>query len=316
MIEKIKRVLEHENKFLVTTHVDPDGDAIGSMFGMYFFLKAIGKTVRVYLKDSVPYRYAFLPGPEKIEKDLKNLGQEVILVLDCGDIKRIGDEYNLLTEDRFIVNIDHHETNGMFGKINHVLKDASSTAEILYDIFMQFGAPITYEIALNIYTGIFTDTGSFRFPNTTEKCFRVCGEMLHFGVSPSYVAQMVYENHPRERFLLLSEVLRTLEVSEGGDVGIVLLTSEMFKKVNANYEHSDGFVEYIKEIKGIKVAILIRELENGKCKVSMRSKDNVNVGRICGKFGGGGHKNAAGCILEGKPEEVREKVKKVLSEEL
>lgn len=316
MIQTIKEVLKERERFLLATHIDPDGDAIGSIFAMYFFLKIMDKSAKVYLKDVVPYRYSFLPGPEKIEREIKSSDYDVILVLDCGDLRRIGEKHELIRGHELIVNIDHHETNEMFGKINYVKVEASSTAEILYEIFKSFDVSITYEIAINLYTGIFTDTGSFRFENTNEKAFQICGEMIRFGVSPRFVAEMVYENHPKERFLLLSEVLRTLEVTQDGKVGIVSLTADMYKRTNSNYEHSDGFVEYVKELGGIKVAVLIRELENGKCKVSMRSKNDVDVGKVCYSLGGGGHRNAAGCVIDGRPEEVRKIIRKALSEAL
>jgi phosphoesterase RecJ-like protein len=315
MTGKIKEVLEEKKRFLITTHVDPDGDAIGSVFAMYFFLKKMGKSPKVYLKDAIPYRYAFLPRPEEIENGL-GMEYEGILVLDCGDLRRVGEGYEILQGHDLIVNIDHHETNEMFGKINYVSYGASSTAEILYDIFKSFENGFTYEVAINLYTGILTDTGSFRFENTNERAFKICAEMLSYGVSPRFVAEMVYENHPKERFFLLSEVLKTLEIEEGGKLGIASVTTEMLKKTRSTYEHSDGFVEYLKELKGVKVVVLLRELESGRCKVSMRSKNDIDVGRVCQRFGGGGHKNAAGCIVNGKLEDVKELIKRAVSEVL
>ncbi len=316
MIEEIEKILREKRRFLITTHVDPDGDAIGSVFAMYFFIKQLGLFPEVYLRDKVPYRYGFLPQPHRVETELEPLNYDAIFVLDCGDLKRVGEKHEKLKDHDLIVNIDHHETNEMFGKINYVDVQASSTAEIVYRIFRFFDVPLSQEIAINLYTGIFTDTGSFRFQNTTDEAFFICGHLVRNGVSPRFVAEMVYENHPKERFLLLSEALKTLEVTEGGKVGIVSLTTDMFQRTNSSYEHSDGFAEYIREMGGIKVAILIRELDKGKYKVSMRSKDDIDVGRICHNFGGGGHRNAAGCILEGTLEEVKGIVKKAVSEEL
>ncbi|MCS7280647.1 MAG: bifunctional oligoribonuclease/PAP phosphatase NrnA [Desulfobacterota bacterium] len=312
MPQKIKKILKKNESFLLCTHVDPDGDALGSLFATYFWLRQMGKSVRVYLEDRIPYRYAFLPRPESLEVQIRDLNFDAVFVLDCGDISRLGKSYELISRHTLIINIDHHETNRRFGKINYVRPNASSTAEIIFNIFSSLGTKITWEIAINIYTAIFTDTGSFRFPNTNAKAFQICGKLVRYGISPAYVAEMVYENHPKERFLLLSEVLRTLEVSEGGKVGIALITSDMYRRANASYEHSDGFVEYIKELRDVKLAIVIRELENGKCKVSMRSKDDLDVARICQTFGGGGHKNAAGCVLEGRPDKVKEIIKETV----
>lgn len=314
MIREIQTIIEDKKRFLITTHIDPDGDAIGSSFAMHFFLELKDRYSDVYLEDAIPYRYQFLPGPKKIEREIRPNNYDAIFVIDCGDLKRVGKKHDLLKEHPLLVNIDHHDTNEMFGTINCVDVNASSTAEILFRIFKSFGYQLNYEIAINLYTAILTDTGSFRFQNTNEAAFHICGEMVRLGVSPRFVAEMVYENHPKERFLLLCEVLRTLQITDDGKVGIVVLTNEMYKKTNSNYEHSDGLVEYLREIRGIKVAVLIRELGDGKCKVSMRSKDETDVSIICRRLGGGGHKNAAGCVIAGEPEEVREIIKKAIAQ--
>lgn len=311
--ERIRKLIQAENDFLITTHVDPDGDAIGSTFATYFFLEGLGKKATVYLRDNVPYRYSFLPKPVRIERTLENLEYNSVFVLDCGDLSRIGDEVELLKKDIEIVNIDHHETNSMFGSINYVVKEACATSAILYEILRELNFPINYNIAINIYTGVFTDTGSFRYPNTNKDAFRICGQMIDFGVEPSYVARMVYEAHPPERFFLLSRVLKTIDVID--KIVIAYLTREMLKETNANYEHSDGFVEYLNEIKGVEVACLIRELAERKWKISMRSKGERDVSKICRVFGGGGHRSAAGCVLDGDLTEVKEMLLETLRKE-
>lgn len=301
--ERIRELIRVEDNFLVTTHVDPDGDAIGSTFATYFFLKALGKRATVYLKDSVPYRYSFLPQPPQIERSLADTKYNAVFVLDCGDLSRIGDEKDRLRREVTIVNIDHHETNSMFGSINYVIKDACATSAILYGIFKEFGVQLNYEIAVNIYTGIFTDTGSLRHSNTNKEAFEICGEMIDFGVDPSYVSRMVYEAHPLERFLLLSRVLGTIDLID--NVAIAYLTDEMLKETNSTYEHSDGFAEYLNEIRDAEISALIRQLEDKRWKVSMRSKGEKDVSKVCRILGGGGHKNAAGCTLVGDLDEVK-----------
>jgi bifunctional oligoribonuclease and PAP phosphatase NrnA len=310
MFRKIKHIIDKGKRFLITTHIDPDGDAIGSAFSMYWALESLNKTPVIILKDPVPYRYEFLPQPTRIIYELIDDPYDAIFVLDCGNFFRIGDGYEKLQKMGPIINIDHHSTNETFGLINIIDESASSTAEILYRLFKTLKLKITYDIAINIYTAIFTDTGSFRYDSTNSNAFFICEKMTTFGVKPSYVSQMVHENHPKERFLLLGLVFATLKMYDQGRIAIVHVTEKMFKKTHTTREHTDGFVEYIREIKGVEVAILAREINRKKYKISMRSKGTVDVASICNLFGGGGHKNAAGCQIDGDMEEVINKLRK------
>ncbi len=315
MIEEIGRLIETNQKFLITTHIDPDGDALGSSFSLYWALKSIGKTPSVYLRDRVPYRYEFLPGPENILREIPSDTYDAVLVVDCGNLFRVGEGYEKLKEMGTLVNIDHHNTNEAFGTFNLIDEGASSTAEILYRIFRSLELTITQEMAINIYTAIFTDTGSFRYENTSSSAFLICEEMTRYGVKPAYVSEMVHENHPKERFLLLGLVFSSMETYYDGKVAIVHVTKEMFKSTNTTSEYTDGFVEYIREIRGVEAAVLLREIGERKYKASMRSKGRVDVAAVGSRFGGGGHKNAAGCVLEGTLGEVKNKIKEAFGKE-
>jgi len=312
MLERIKDMVKSGKRFLITTHIDPDGDAIGSAFAMYWALETLGKSPLVYLKDQIPYNYEFLPQPKRVVYEIPDGEFDVIFVVDCGNLFRIGEGYEQLKDKGNIINIDHHTTNEPFGLINLIDENASSTAEILYRLLTLMNAPMTFEIAVNLYTAIFTDTGSFRYENTNSSAFLICEEMLRHGVEPFYVSKMVHENHPKERFLLLGLVLNTLETYDQGRIAIAHVTEEMFKKTNTTREHVDGFVEYIREIRGVEVAALVRETDNGKYKISMRSKGKVDVANVCTLFGGGGHKNAAGCNIDGTLEDVKTNIKEVV----
>lgn len=311
MKTKIKKLIAEGRNFLVTTHIDPDGDAIGSAFAFAFALQSLGNKATVYLNDRVPYRYGFLPGPPVVHV----IPQEVydaVFVLDCGNLFRVGKGHESIAPAKHLVNIDHHDTNDHFGTINLVDNKASSTGEIIYRLLKYLKVGITRDMAVNIYTAVFTDTGSLRYDNTSLNAYRVCEEMVKAGASPSGIATMVYESHPKERYLLLGEVLRTL-ATYNGTVAMAHVTGDMFERTGTNSEFVDGFVEFIKEIRGIEVAVLMRELDKNLYKISMRGKGTVDVAAICNMFGGGGHRNAAGCRIQGTIEEARHELLKALS---
>jgi len=308
MFGKIRETIDKGRKFLVATHVDPDGDAVGSAFATCLALADMGKDAACYLRDQVPYRYRFLPGPPMILHDLPENGYDTVFVVDCGNLKRVGDGHEMLARKGFIVNIDHHEANDDFGQVNIVDERASSTAEILYLIFRSLGVRFTYEIAANLYTAVLTDTGSFRYNSTTKRAFSICEEMTEFGVDAASVASAVYESHPKERYQLLCLVLGTLDTFRQDKIATACVTREMFAATRTNREHAEGFVEYLKEIGSVEVACLIRELGEEKYKISMRAKGKVDVGSVARTFGGGGHRAAAGCILEGDIASVKNRL--------
>ncbi|MCX7965604.1 MAG: bifunctional oligoribonuclease/PAP phosphatase NrnA [Syntrophorhabdaceae bacterium] len=317
MLTQIKEKIEKGNKFLITTHISLDGDAVGSVFCFYWLLRNYKKEVSVFLKDNVPYKYTFLPQPDTNRLFFKELPKDTfdtIFVLDCGDLHRIGNDYEKIKSNGFIINIDHHNTNSFFGDINLVLPDASSTAEIIYDLIKFLEAEITLDMAINIYTAILTDTGSFRYENTNAKALHICAHMIEIGVKPAYVAQKVYESHPKERFFLLGKVLNTLETHKDGKIIMAHITKDMAEKGYSLEEFTDGFVEFIKEMDGIEMAVFIRQIENNRYKISMRSKGNGDVSAICSLFGGGGHKKAAGCYIDGDLDEVKKKLLGVIKD--
>jgi phosphoesterase RecJ-like protein len=315
MIEKIRQFIDKGDRFLITTHIDPDGDALGSAFSLYYALEALGKTVNVFLKDPIPYMYEFLPKPLQMTHELPTDQYDVIFVLDCGNLYRVGEGFERLKGMGAFINIDHHMTNETFGVVNMIDEGASSTAEILYGLFRTLKISITSDMAINIYTAIVTDTGSFRYENTGSKAFLICEEMTKLGVKPAYVSQKVYENHPKERFWLIGLVFSTMETCCQDRVAVACVTEEMFKKTGTDKDYADGLVELIRGIKGVEAAVLIREINKQRYKISMRSKGLVDVASICGSFGGGGHKNAAGCSIDGTLEEVKNKLKKCFLKE-
>jgi phosphoesterase RecJ-like protein len=313
MLSQISSLIRKGKRFFITSHIDPDGDALGSVFSLYWVLKSLGKDPHVYLKDLVPYRYDFLPKPPDMAHRLPRDTYDAVIVLDCGNIFRIGEGYEHVKAMGTILNIDHHDTNEAFGKINFVDSEASSTGEMLYRLYKSMKIDFTYNIAVNIYTAVFTDTGSLRYDNASPAAFTICKKMVETGVKPSYVSQMVYESHPKERFLLLGEVFGTLQTFDGNRIAMAYVTEEMFRKTGTTSEYTDGFSEEFRKIRGVEVSVFMRQTGEKRYKISMRSKGTVDVAQICSRFGGGGHKNAAGCHINGDLKEVESVLKKAFN---
>lgn len=309
MTAKMDKLIREGRTFFITSHIDPDGDAIGSAFALAWFLEDLDRQATVYLRDTVPYRYDFLPKPRGLVHTIPDReAYDTVFVLDCGSFFRVGDGHERIAAMGPVVNIDHHDTNDRFGRVNLVDTDASSTGEIIYRILRSMKADLNHNIAVNLYTAVFTDTGSLRYDNASAAAFRICEEMVRAGVDPGRVAAMIYESHPKERFLLLGEVLRTLRTFGNDRIAVANVTEEMFRATGTNREFTDGFVEYIKQIRGVEVAVLLREIGPESYKISMRGKGTVDVAAVCNGFGGGGHKNAAGCRIEGAISEVEKKL--------
>jgi bifunctional oligoribonuclease and PAP phosphatase NrnA len=313
MFNKIRNIIRDGKRFLITTHIDPDGDALGSAFSLYWVLKSFGKDPHVYLRDNVPYRYDFLPAPTDLVHTLPREVFDAVFVLDCGDLFRIGDGFEQIKDMGIVISIDHHETNEAFGFINVVERSASSTAEVLYRLYKSMKIDFSYNVAINVYTAIFTDTGSLRYDNADPAAFLICEKMVEAGVKPSYVAQMVYESHPKERFLLLGEVFGTLQTFDQNRIAMAHVTEEMFRRTGTTSEHTDGFSEEFRKIRGVEVSVFIRQTGERRYKISMRSKGVVDVALVCSRFGGGGHKNASGCTIDGDLVDVEEQLKRAFN---
>jgi len=308
MISKIINEIEAGTSFLITTHENPDGDAIGSTMAHGCFLRLKGKDVTVYYCDPVPDNYLFLPLAESAVLAIPDRSFDVSFVLDAGELMRAGEEFVSFPGKGKIVNIDHHPYGEQFGDINLVDPKASATGAIIYRIIKQSGHVVDYGTALCIYTAIVTDTGSFRYSNADPEAFRITGELVEIGINPWFIAERLYESQPRKRLELLALALATLTVSERGDFASVTVTLDMYEKTGAGPDLTDGFVNYPRSIHGVEVAVLFREVRQGVYKVGFRSKGKVNVAALAAAFGGGGHHNAAGCVVNGSIDEVKKTV--------
>ena len=310
IVEEIKR----NKAFLIASHINPEGDAIGSALALAISLKNIGKEVTVFNQDPIPRNLQFLPMSAEIIHEIDgSLSFDAAFVLDCGGLDRVGKEIEKI---RKIINIDHHITNSRFGDIRLVDSQSSSTAELIYAVLKDIPIEVTYEIALNIYTAILTDTGAFCNPNTTERAFHIASEMVRIGVNPSSVAEKIYQEMPVSRLKLLGLVLNTLEILGNGRIASVVATLSMLKKTGATPELTEDIVTYPRSILGVKVAVLFREVSKNYYKVSFRSNKDVDVADIAREFSGGGHPNASGGNVGGSLLEVKGKVFEAISRRL
>ncbi len=292
---------------LFASHTDPDGDAIGSLLAAGLSMKAMKKRTTLYNESAIPAVYRFLPEVEAIVSHLDGAAPfDTAVVLDCSDLERVGaGALPFIRETPVIINIDHHPTNTGFGDFQLIDSDACATAEIIYRLISRMEIVIDADIATAIYTGIFTDTGSFRFANTNQAAFSICNGMVACGADPYNVAKHVYGTYSLGRIKLLNRALDSIEISDNGRLSLMTLTREMFDATGTHPEDVDGLINYARRIRDIKVAVLIHEYPNGsgdekrkngqrRFHVSLRSDGAVDVSRIAALFGGGGHRNAAG----------------------
>lgn len=309
MLKKINEIIAQNGSFLITTHEGPDGDAVGSSLSLANYLLEQGKDVTVHICDPVPEIYSFLPGARTVTTNLPERSYDVCFVLDVGEFHRAGKQVAAAI-DRIgtLVNLDHHRTTEDFGLINLIDPTAAATGILVHRLIRDAGHEVSFAVALCIYVAIITDTGSFRYSNSNPEAFAVAGDMISRGVDAWDVSAHLYESQPRPRLELLALALSTLDFSVCGRFASLTVTLDMYEKTGTNAELTDGFVNYPRSVSGVEVAIFFRQLDSGSFKVGFRSKGLVDVSRLAEGFGGGGHHNAAGCIVDGDIEEVREKV--------
>jgi phosphoesterase RecJ-like protein len=309
LIEAIAKELRDNKSFLLTTHVNPDGDAIGSLGALALILEDLGKQVVAYCQDEIPGFLRFLPYSERIVREIPGSKRfDLAVVLDCGELDRIGNAAEALQQVEKIIHIDHHSSSDDFGQLNLVRPECSSTAEILYEIFQAIPASLSLEAAENIYTAVLTDTGSFRFANTTARALDIAAEMVALGVAPDKIASEVYDSISPERLRLLALSLNTLTLRANGRLATMQVSRGMLEETKTSVMDTDGFVNYPRGINTAEMAIFFREMDPGKVNVSLRSRGRLNVAEFARNYDGGGHHNAAAFRAEGSLTEVVEEV--------
>src|SRR4051812_9474721 len=300
--EDLLRRVRQGNRFLLTSHINPDGDAIGSELGLARLLRGLGKGAVVWNRDNTPPVSRPLPGSERI-----HIGEEppagfpdvfdAIIVLECPSPDRTGLEEHL--QSLPILNIDHHLGNQHYGAINWVDTAAPAVGEMVYRLAQSLKLSLEPETASCLYLTLVTDTGGFRFSNATAAAFEAAASLVRDGAHPEQVSQWLYESQPLPVIRLVGEMLQTLQLHEGGRVATGRLTLAMFQKAGAAPGDSEGLIDHLRSIAGVEAVALIREREDGTQKVSLRSRGEVDVEKIARHHGGGGHRNAAGFSLEG-----------------
>jgi len=303
VLKKIAQVLKKNITFLITTHLHADGDAIGSEIVFLELLEELGKKALAVNDTRLPSLYKFLPGSEKIAtKFPRNFDPQIAICLDAPTMDRLGRIKDYVINAPFIINIDHHVSNALFGHINWVRPRASAVAEQVISLLQYLKIKIKPRWATCLYTAILTDTGSFRYMNTTPSTHRIAATLIERGVRPEKIAQHIYEANTLKRMYSISHALKNLKTTPNGEIAWVTVPSY------ERYESDEDIVTYPRSLKSVKVAILFRELKQNRVKISFRSKGGVNVNRLAQKFGGGGHTAASGCVVKGKLTSVKKKV--------
>lgn len=294
----VLEVLRRGRSFVVLAHLYPDGDVLGSQLGLGLALRAAGRRVVLACHHVVPEPFRFLPGAAEVQQwNEGQAGHDVVVALDCPDARRTG---GLLEGCRqpgtTVLNVDHHADNRRYGDVNWIQPGAAATGEMVYDLLEALAWPVTPDVAVNLYTAIVTDTGSFRYSNTTPKTFRLAARLVEAGADPARVALELYETRHLAGLHLLGRILLQVETNARGSVAWVVI--DRSQVASPDLLEAEDFITYPRSLATVKVAALFREL-TGEVKVSLRAKGEVNVARIAERFGGGGHANAAGLVIKG-----------------
>ena len=312
MLSQVVELIEQKHRFMITAHVRPDGDSLGSSLALYWILKALEKDAVVIMRDRVPRAYRSLPGADDVVV-LPEVTEmfDGAFVIECSDMDRPG---LIGLEKQHVVNIDHHSTTALFGNVNWIDSTASAVGEMVYNLCKALGVTPTREIATCVYTALLTDTGSFHFSNTTERTFKIASELVKRGVEPAKVSQALFYSYPYSKIKLLGLALATLERDASGHVATVRVSLADMAEADASEEDADGIVNYALSIGEVDAVAFFKELEPDLYRVSLRSKGKINVARVAERFGGGGHKNASGCTLRGPLDETSAEVVERLKE--
>jgi phosphoesterase RecJ-like protein len=302
----IRDAILQRQRFVITSHARPDGDAIGSQLAMAFALRSLGKTVRVVGSDPAPPQFHTFPGVKEIEITPSVAGEfDAALVMECGDLSRTGVAG---FEKFFVINIDHHQGNAMYGALNWYDASAAACGEMVFDLIEALGVPITPEIATHVYVAIMTDTGGFHFGHITPRTFEISRRCTEAGAEPEAIARAVYDSSSLGKLRLMGAVLHGLELECGGRLALVHMSLKMLADCGATHEDSDGLINLPLTVKEIEAVAFFKEIAPGQYRISMRSKGDVDVNRAAQACGGGGHRNAAGCSMDAPYPEVRAKL--------
>jgi phosphoesterase RecJ-like protein len=309
MLDIIANAISKSGDIALLPHVAADGDALGSSFALAQAISAMGKKVKVLLEEDIPFIYGFLPGIE-LSGVYRQGGRQydTVIAVDCGDLGRLGNRADIFEGARITVNIDHHATNTGFAVHCFVDKGAAATGEIIYKLLGLMDVKIEKDIATCLYVAIVTDTGGFRYSNTTSYTHELAAVLLRAGVDVAAVSQKVFEATSFEKVKLISEAINTLELFENGKIAIMAISNELIKRSGAKEEDCDGIINTARNIRGVEVAAMLRQWDNGEIKVNLRSNLTLDVSAIASLYKGGGHKKAAGYTTAGTLENAKKRL--------
>ena len=318
VIFKIIELCKGANTAVISWHARPDGDAIGAGLALRKILKALNVDVEVVSPTPPASAYKFLKDFSVIKTwDKSKRKNDIALILDCSDIGRLEKTMEILDSADIVINIDHHQYNTKFGDINYVRPFASSVSELILNIAIQASVEIDYDIATYIYVGILTDTNRFQEQNTTPEAHKIAAWLIEKFISPIKIYSLIYGKQELKNLYLLKEALQSLKRTASGKIAYITITPKILEKTHTNDENLEGIINYARNINGVEVGVLFRKVPYlSGIKVSFRSKGKVNVSRVAGRFGGGGHHNAAGCLVQGEFREVHQQIIDELEKEM
>ncbi len=305
-LQQVCDAIRRRERFALTSHARPDGDAIGSQLAMAFALRAMGKTAVCIDKDPAPPQFAPFPGVAEMQLASRADGDfDAVIVMECGDLSRTGVAG---FERYFVVNIDHHPGNTMYGQVNWFDPNACACGELVFDVIEALGVPITAEIATHIYLTILTDTGGFHYGNITPRTFEICRRCAEKGANAAAISRAVYDSSSLGRLRLMGAVLHDLELEANGHLALAHLSLDLLHRTGSTHDDADGLINLPLTVKEIEAVAFFKQVEPEHYRISLRSKGEVDVNQVAKLFGGGGHRNAAGCSLSGPYAEIRAKL--------
>lgn len=318
--DQIIELVKNAKSILITSHIDPDGDSIGSQLALGNWLEELGKKVKIINQGKTPKKYLFLDVKKAIVNfdDIANINWDVdiFFVLECTNIERIGRVRELINEEIKIINIDHHSDNSNFGSFNYIDTKASALGEIIYELITYAGYRMNSDVATQLYAAILTDTGRFSFSSTTAKTLRICSELIELGADHKEINSQIYYNNSESALRLLGFTLQNLETFEQGKISFMVIGQDSLKNFGASIEELEGFVDYSLFLRGAEVGVLFKQKGEDLTKVSLRSQDSFDVSSLAKFFGGGGHKNAAGCSIKKDLKSTKELILRKIKEAL
>jgi bifunctional oligoribonuclease and PAP phosphatase NrnA len=302
-LAQIVHAIRTRRRFILSSHSRPDGDSIGSQLAMLYALRKMGKEAVAVNADPAPSPLRQFPGvPDIVIAPEVDGDFDAAIIMECGDLGRTG--VNGL-ERFFVINIDHHPGNTNYGQLNWFDVSAAACAELVYDLVRGLDIPLTVEIATHVYLAILTDTGSFHYSNISPRTFEICGACLEAGVDPVLVARNVYDSNNMGRLKLFGAVLSAMQIDSTGRIAIVYVDHEMARAAGGTYEDTEGLINLPLTVKEIEAVVFFKQIGGDEYRVSMRSKGEIDIGKVAKEFGGGGHKNAAGCTVNGGIDELQ-----------